>query len=174
MINKVATANPDALEKLRRDIHHAVPSATLIEADLEVTTTGTSIENKRVVIVEDGPTITHGGMATGAGWVAAKAAGADIVDPRPGLSGSLQQVFEQYPHIGKVLPAMGYAASQIEDLRISIEATDAEVLVDASPADLLRLMTLSVPVARARYTFVQRSGPPLLDLVESRLKIATT
>jgi predicted GTPase len=122
---------------------------------------------RRVLVVEDGPSITHGGMAYGAGMVAARAVGARIVDPRPFAAPEIARVYAQYPHIGPVLPAVGYSAQQLAALRDTINASNAEVIVSATPADLAALITLDKPVLRARYEFEETDEPRLGDLVEA-------
>src|SRR5690606_15550800 len=125
-----------------------------------------AVRGRRVLVVEDGPTITHGGMATGAGYVAAVAAGAaEIVDPRRFADGSLAAVYEAYPHIGPVLPAMGYGAVQRAELARSIAASGAEVVVAGTPVDLAAMLGIAVPVVRARYAFEQRGGARLDEIV---------
>jgi predicted GTPase len=113
-------------------------------------------------VVEDGPTITHGSMPHGAGFVAARAAGAAaVVDPRPAAAPALRRVFEEYPHIGPVLPAVGYDAEQVAALRETIEAAEADVVVAATPVDLARLLAPGKPVVRARYDFQDVDEPGL-------------
>jgi predicted GTPase len=112
-------------------------------------------------VIEDGPTITHGGMRFGAGLVAARAAGATIVDPRPFAAPAIREVLERYPHIESVLPAMGYSPAQLEALAGTINAANAEVVVSATPIDLARLLHPGKPVVRARYEFEDASSPGL-------------
>ena len=120
------------------------------------------VRGRRVLVVEDGPTIAHGSMPHGAGFVAATAAGAAaIVDPRPSAAPELAEVFARYPHIGPVLPAVGYSPAQVEALRATIEDSDADVVLAATPVDLARLLTVSQPIVRARYEF-EDGGPTML------------
>lgn len=125
-----------------------------------------AVAGKRVLIVEDGPTITHGGMAYGAGHVAATKAGAEIVDPRPYAAPGIRTVFAAYPHIGRVLPAVGYSADQLADLRATINATPAEVVVAATPIDLAALIALNKPVVRARYEFAESGERRLAAVID--------
>jgi len=125
---------------------------------------------KRVLVVEDGPSITHGGMAYGAGYVAARAAGARIVDPRPFAAPEIARVYAQYPHIGPVLPAVGYSPQQLAALRDTINASNAELVVSATPADLAALVSIDKPVLRARYEFEETGEPRLSDLVDTFLR----
>ncbi len=124
---------------------------------------------KRVLVIEDGPTVTHGGMAYGAGTVAAERHGATPVDPRPYAVGTIRDTFEAYPHLERVLPAMGYSETQREALAATINACCAaenvSCVLDASPARLDRMMKLDVPLLRAQYRFVQLDGPPLEERV---------
>ncbi|MCL4185386.1 MAG: hypothetical protein KJ011_18275, partial [Burkholderiaceae bacterium] len=125
-----------------------------------------AVRGKRVLVVEDGPTITHGGMATGAGHRAALTAGArEIVDPRPFAEGTLRETFAAWPHIGAVLPAMGYDPTQRAELVRCIEASGAQVVVAGTPIDLVAMLALRVPVVRARYAFEQRDGARLDGIV---------
>jgi predicted GTPase len=115
-----------------------------------------------VVVVEDGPTLTHGGMSYGAGTVAARAAGAAaIVDPRPAAAPGIRAVLERYPHIGRVLPALGYGPEQLDALRRTLDAVDADVVVAGTPVDLGALVRLRLPVVRARYAFAEVEEPGL-------------
>lgn len=127
------------------------------------------LAGKRVVVVEDGPTLTHGGMPHGAGHVAASDAQATIVDPRPVAAGEVAAIYAQYPHIGPVLPAVGYHASQLRALRKTINAVSADVVVAATPCDLATLIDIDKPVVRARYEFAEPGQPVLADLVQSFL-----
>jgi predicted GTPase len=123
-----------------------------------------------VLVVEDGPTIMHGGMAHGAGYAAAIAAGArEIVDPRNAAVPALRRVFEVYPHIGPVLPAVGYSLAQLHDLEATINAADADVVVCGSPVDLGRLLRIGKKVVRARYELAEMGEPKLSTLVDAFL-----
>jgi predicted GTPase len=124
-----------------------------------------AVQGRRVLVVEDGPTVTHGGMPWGAGHVAALRAGATIVDPRPFAAPLLRETYERYPHIGAVLPALGYSREQLEALRQTIDATPADVVVAATPIDLAALIRLNKPVLRARYEFAETATPGLAGIV---------
>lgn len=170
VVNKVAGASPESLALIRRNAAELNPSATVIEADLTVTLDGgVSIAGKRVVVVEDGPTLTHGGMAYGAGMIAARAAGAKILDPRGFAVGSLAEAYRNYPHMAAVVPALGYSESQRAELAETLRQSNAEVIVDASPARLDRIMALGMPIARVRYCYEQRSGPSIFGIVDDAL-----
>jgi predicted GTPase len=167
VLNKVSSASTEALAPIRRNVAELNPNATLIEADLAVTLEpGVAIAGKRVVVVEDGPTLTHGGMAYGAGTVAARTAGALILDPRDFAIGSIAAAYRDYPHIGAVVPALGYSQSQQAELEETLRRGNAEVIVDASPARLDRILRLDAPIARVSYSFEQKSGPSLFALVD--------
>lgn len=128
------------------------------------------VSGRRVLVVEDGPTITHGGMAYGAGLVAAHAAGAsEIVDPRAAAVPEIAAVYARYPHIGPVLPAVGYGAAQVDALRRTLAASDADVVVAATPIDLAALVEIDTPIVRARYDFADGTAPSLGDLVDDFL-----
>jgi predicted GTPase len=121
-----------------------------------------AVRGRRVVVVDDGPTLTHGGMAHGAGFVAASRAGAaEIVDPRPFAAPELAAAFAAYPHLGPVLPALGYSPAQCEALRRTLDAADADVVVSGTPADLAALVKPRKPVVRARYEFAELDEPGL-------------
>jgi predicted GTPase len=116
-----------------------------------------------VLVVEDGPTITHGGMPFGAGTVAALAAGAQVVDPRPHAAGSIAATYAAYPHIGPVLPAMGYSAAQLADLEATIAATPCDAVIAGTPIDLGRLVGSPVPIRETSYELRERPGPSLAE-----------
>ena len=168
VVSKVSEAAPGAVELVRRHAAELAPRATLVEGDLAVSVEEpAAISGRRVLVVEDGPTVTHGGMASGAGLVAARMHGAgEIIDPRPFAGGTLAEAFRRYPHIGPVLPALGYSPAQRRELEDCIARSRPDVVLDASPSRLDRFLRLPAPVVRVRYRFEQRSGPPLLERVE--------
>jgi predicted GTPase len=130
-----------------------------------------AVRGKAVLAVEDGPTITHGGMPHGAAYAAALGAGAArLVDPSPYASGALAAVYAEYPHIGPVLPAMGYSRDQLDALRRTIDATPADVVVAGTPIDLAALLPLNKPVVRARYEYAERGGRGLWEVVREFLE----
>jgi predicted GTPase len=171
VINKVDSADPGDVERLRRTIAAHNPGARIVLADSQVTAAdGEEMKGKRVLVVEDGPTLTHGQMAFGAGVIAArKFAAAELVDPRPFLKGSLREAFQSYPHMGRVLPAMGYSPGQVRDLEATINACDCDLVVSATPIDLTRLVSLKKPVIRVRYAYRDHSRPALGELVRQML-----
>ena len=172
VVNKVGGAAPGAVETIRRHAAEYAPRAAIVESDLVVAVDEPGrIAGRRVLVVEDGPTLTHGGMSSGAGTVAARAHGArELVDPRPFAVGSIAETFARYPHLGAVLPALGYSAEQRRELAETIARSGAEVVVDASPARLERFLAIGPPVVRVRYRFEQRSGPPLLAMVSGAIE----
>ena len=167
VVNKVDSSEPDAVEQVVAHVREVNPHATVVMAESPVTLEpGPPLEGRRVLVVEDGPTLTHGGMAFGAGAVAARAARcAELVDPRPYAVGSIAEVYDRYPHIGAVLPAVGYSADQLADLERTIEATPADVVVAGTPIDLARLITTSHPLRRARYDLREVGRPTLHEVI---------
>jgi predicted GTPase len=155
VINKVDSATREAVDMLRATITDLNPSASIVEARSELRLEGGEIRGKRVVVVEDGPTLTHGGMHFGAGIVAAERNGAIPVDPRPHAVGSIRQVLERYPQLGALVPAMGYGPTQVAELAATLEATPADLVLSATPIDLTQVMTLSKPIIRVRYELAE-------------------
>lgn len=173
VINKIDSAEPDDVAAVRANVAAVNPGAVVVEAESRVTADDpAAIAGKRVLCVEDGPTLTHGEMAFGAAVVAAKRGGAaELVDPRPYLVGSLKQVFEEYPHMGALLPAMGYGGDMVADLEATVNATPADVVVAGTPMDLGRLIKTNKPVVRVRYDLNVVSEPTLEDVVRERLSL---
>lgn len=165
VINKVDTAVPENVERVRRNAIEANPKAIIIEAASPVFVENPeTIRGKRILVVEDGPTITHGEMSYGAGSVAAKKWGAaELVDPRPYAVGSLVDVFDMYPHIGRVLPAMGYGTKQVKELETTINGTPCDLVVIATPIDLKRLINIDKPALRVKYELQEIGSPTLTD-----------
>ena len=170
VVNKVNSA-PPADVKRAEDVARAVNEhARIVRGALPISLDADAVRGRRVVIVEDGPTITHGSMRFGAGFVAVSAAApAAIVDPRSGAVGELREVFQRYPHIGAVLPAIGYTPVQLEALAETLRRVDADVVVAATPVDLARLIAVDKPIVRARYEFEEASEPGLGALVDGWL-----
>ena len=169
VINK-ADAAPCADVELVRDGLRAInPAAPIVLAASPVRLDDPSaVTGRRVLVVEDGPTITHGGMAYGAGYIAAKEARAEeIIDPRPWAAPAIRNVFDAHPHIGRVLPAVGYGDAQLRALERTINEVKAEVVVAATPIDLGRLLRVNKQVVRARYEFVEIGQPTLSAIVDS-------
>lgn len=168
VINKIDSAIPENIEQLRQSIHEANPRAAVIEAASPIFVENPAvIRGKRVLCIEDGPTLTHGEMTIGAGVVAARRFGAKaIVDPRPFLHGSIVDTFQKYPNIGTLLPAMGYGEQQILDLEATINATDCDAVVIATPIDLRRLVALKKPATRVTYELQEIGQPTLMDFLK--------
>ena len=167
VINKTDTAEPAAVEKLAAAAAEYNPDATIVRTASEVRADDpAALEGRRVLVIEDGPTVTHGGMAFGAGAIAARRAGAaELVDVRPYAAGSLADTFLAYPHLSDVLPAMGYSATQLADLRATIAATPCDVVVVGTPIDLSRLITIEQPVVRVTYGSADAGSPTLAHVV---------
>ncbi|NIP44574.1 MAG: GTPase [candidate division Zixibacteria bacterium] len=168
VMNKMETADPQDIAELRENISIYNPYATVIEGASPVFVDDPEvIQGKSVLVVEDGPTLTHGEMQYGAGIVAAQKFGAiDFVDPRPYLKGTLKGTFEKYPNIGPLLPAMGYGDQQIKDLSATINATRCDSVVIATPIDLRRIIDIKKPSTRVRYE-LQEIGAPDMTMVIS-------
>ncbi len=166
VIPKVDTASVENLTTVRANIKATNPNATVVELAMPPTLDDAeAIRGKRVLVVEDGPTLTHGGMGYGAGFIAAQRYGAaEIVDPRPFAVGSIRHVFEQFGKLGPVLPAMGYTDTQVAELDRTIESADCDIVVVATPVDLRRLLNLRKPAVRVTYE-VQELGPPHLGTI---------
>lgn len=164
VINKVDTAPHDNVVAVHQNLHALNPRALVIEAASPVRVTDPdAVRGKRVLVVEDGPSLTHGGLAHGAGWLAARRYGAAvIVDPRPYAIGSIREVYGQYPSLGPVLPAMGYGSAMIEELERTINAADVDLVLVGTPIDLGRFLTINKPLQRVRYE-LQEIGRPTLD-----------
>lgn len=171
VINKMDSAKLEDVHTLRATIGLVNPGATIVEAQSPIHVEGEGdLRGKKVLVVEDGPTLTHGEMTYGAGVVAARRAGAaSLVDPRPWASGTIKAVYERYPHIGTLLPAMGYSDEQRADLADTINASDADVVLIATPIDLRNVCDLKKPAVRATYELEEISTPTLKDLLTERL-----
>lgn len=168
VINKVDTADLQGIETVRESIRRVNPAATVIEAASPISIEGDhAIRGKKVLVIEDGPTLTHGEMVYGAGVIAAQKFGAaELVDPRPFAVGTIRDTFEKYPHIGALLPAMGYGDSQIRELELTINNTDAELVVIATPIDLRRVLKVGKPAVRVRYELQEIGKPTLEEMLE--------
>jgi predicted GTPase len=170
IINKVDTARPEDVAAVRRNVLGANPGAVIVETASPVTVDRPqALAGRRAIVVEDGPTVTHGGMAYGAGIIAAARHGARIVDPRPFAVGSIAQTFRAYPHLDRVLPAMGYGAHQLRDLEETLRRADADVIVIGTPVDLRRMLRVDKPAVRVTYDLEDRSSPGLDDLIRDWL-----
>jgi predicted GTPase len=164
VINKIDTANLADIAQVRENVRSVNPQAIIVEAASPIfVEDAAEIAGKRVLVIEDGPTLTHGGMAYGAGFVAAQRFGAaEIIDPRPYAVRSIAETYEKYPGTGPVLPAMGYGEEQIKDLEDTINATPCDLVIIGTPIDLRRLVSFEHPTDRVRYE-LQIIGRPTLE-----------
>lgn len=176
IINKVDSADKEAVHEVEKNIKKVNPKATIIKAESKITVGDPDIiKDKRVLIVEDGPTLTHGGMDIGAGTVAAERFGAkEAVDPRPFIVGTLKKTFETYKNIGMLLPAMGYGEQQLKDLEETINNTDCDSVIIGTPIDLSRVININKPYTRVYYELNEIDKPDLKailkDFIDSCLK----
>lgn len=169
IINKVNTAERADVETVIKNVKSLNPDVTIIEADSPVTVDKPElISGKRVLVVEDGPTLTHGGMKYGAGVVAAKEAGAaELIDPRQYAVGTIKDTFEKYPDIGILLPAMGYGDAQMKDLEETINSTDCDAVVIATPINLTKLINIEKPSAVVTYDLAERGSPNIEEMLSN-------
>jgi predicted GTPase len=170
VINKVDTADQDAVIAVRNSIHELNPKAVVIEAASPLFVEDpAAIAGKRVLVIEDGPTLTHGEMAYGAGWVAARRFNAaEIVDPRPFAVRSIQATYEKYPSTGPILPAMGYGDEMTRDLEETINNSDVDLVISATPIDLTRIIKVNKPMQRVRYELQEIGQPTLTDVLKGK------
>jgi predicted GTPase len=170
VINKVDTASAENVIKVRESLYTLNPNATFVEAASPIFVDDPAvIRGKRVLVVEDGPTLTHGDMAYGAGWIAARRFGAsEIVDPRPYAIGSIKDTFNKYPTTGPVLPAMGYGDQQIHELQETINHMDVDMIIVGTPIDLTRVLKIEKPTQRVRYELQEIGQPNLEDILSEK------
>jgi predicted GTPase len=173
VINKVDTADPKNIDLVRKNVKKLNPKAVIIEAASPITVDKPElIKGKRVLVVEDGPTLTHGNMPYGAGAIIAKRLGAsEIVDPRPYAVGSIVKTFEEYPHLGAVLPAVGYGKEQIKELEETINKTPCDTVLVGTPIDLRHVLRLNKPAARATYELQEVGKPTLEDVLGQKFQV---
>ena len=172
VINKVDTADAEGVAHVRESIYSVNPQATVVEAasPIFVDDPG-AIRGRRVLVIEDGPTLTHGEMSYGAGVVAARRFGAaELVDPRPYAAHSITAIFEKYPHIGPLLPAMGYGDEQVQDLEETINAAECDLVLAATPIDLRRILNVRHPMDRVRYELQVIGQPTLKEILVARFR----
>ena len=171
VVNKVDAASPDDIATVIEGLRRVNAAAPILRAGSPARLDDpAAVEGRRVLVIEDGPTITHGGMAYGAGHAAALAAGAAaIVDPRLSAVPEIQAIFRAYPHIGRVLPAVGYGAAQLRALADTVNASAADVVVSATPIDLARLGRIHKRIVRARYDYAELGEPRLSALIDAFL-----
>jgi predicted GTPase len=168
VINKIDTANSENIAQLRTNIHLLAPEAILIEAASPIQVDqAETIRGKKVIVIEDGPTLTHGEMQFGAGVVAAQKYGAkEIIDPRPYAVGSIKETYQKFPHIGALLPAMGYGPEQTKELEATINNSDAELVIIGTPIDLSRVMKIDKAYVRVRYELQEIGKPDLQEVLQ--------
>lgn len=154
IVSKVNTADPANVRKVRENVRGINPDAVIMNANMVITIDDQrSLRGKKVLVIEDGPTLTHGEMKYGAATIKAKEMGADIVDPRPYVTGTIKEIYRLWPHLGKVLPAVGYSDHQIRELEAAINAVPCDFVLMGTPTDLRRYMKVDKPVLRVRYEF---------------------
>ena len=170
VINKVDTALPENVIAVRQSLYAMNPTATVIEAASPLFIDHPeAVRGKRVLVIEDGPTLTHGEMTIGAGWVAARRFGAaEIVDPRPYAVGSIAATYQKYPNTGQILPAMGYGDEMVADLEKTINSMDVDLVLSATPIDLTRIIKVNKPMQRVRYELQEIGQPTLEDLLKAK------
>jgi predicted GTPase len=166
IVNKVDTADPQKVRQVKENIKMVNPKAMILEAASPITADRAElVKGKRILVIEDGPTITHGSMPYGAGTIFAKTSGAsEIVDPRPYAVGSIKEAYRKYPHLGAVLPALGYSGKQIAELKETIDSTPCDVVVIGTPIDLRRVMAFNQPSVRVKYE-LKVLGPVSLERI---------
>lgn len=173
VINKIDSATQENIARVRENIRTANPNAVIVEATSPISVDEADekvIRGKRVLAVEDGPTLTHGDMSFGAGILAARKFGAsEIIDPRPYAVGSIREAFQRYPKTGAVLPALGYGATQIAELEATINAAPVDLVLIATPIDLRRIVKIKHPTVRVRYDLKEVGQPTLADILTERL-----
>ena len=172
VINKIDTANPEKINLLRENIYKLAPNAVVVDAASPLTVDNPKfIRDKRVLVVEDGPTLTHGEMKYGAGVVAAQKFGAkEIIDPRPYAVGTIKDTYTKYPGIGTLLPAMGYGKKQIQELEDSINAVDCDIVIIGTPIDLSRIIKINKKSIRVKYELQEIGRPNLDEILSQKIK----
>jgi len=170
VINKVDTAAPENVIRVRENLYSVNPNAIIVEAASPLFVSDPSaIRGKRVLVIEDGPTLTHGEMAYGAGWVAARRFGAAaIVDPRPYAVGTIVETYQKYPSTGPILPAMGYGEAQMRDLEQTIANAPVDLVISATPIDLTRVIRIDKPIQRVRYELAEIGQPDLASILTEK------
>ncbi|MCX5723235.1 MAG: cyclic 2,3-diphosphoglycerate synthase [Nitrospirae bacterium] len=174
VLTKMDSASAEQIQVVREHIRQFNPKARVLDTTMPVTVDRPDlIKGKRVLVIEDGPTLTHGGMSFGAGVLAATEQGArELVDPRPYAVGTIQETFVQYPHIGNVLPAMGYGATQVRELEETINRVPCDVVLIATPIDLARIISIKQPTCRATYRLEEQGRPGFMDVLQDIIRNA--
>ena len=171
VINKIDTASAEGIQAVRASIRSLNPRATVVDAASPIAVDRPAeIKGKRVLVVEDGPTLTHGEMTYGSGMVAARQHGAaETVDPRPWVTGKIKSTFEKYPRIGALLPAVGYGDEQVADLEATVRRVPCDLVLVATPVDLTRIIHIDKPMMRVRYSLKETGSPTLESILKERL-----
>ncbi len=173
IINKVDSAAKDGVAQVRRNIRTHAPTADIVMAESAIAVEGSAkIRGKSVLVVDDGPTLTHGGMPFGAGLLAARQNSAEkIIDPRPYAVGSIRQTYDRYSHLGAVLPAMGYGEKQMKELEETINRAECDLVLFATPIDLPKILSVNKPTVRVRYEYADHGDPGLEAVLLKRLNL---
>ncbi len=171
IINKVDSASQQDVETVRANVLKFAPRAEIILAESPIVLEGSGkVRGMKVLVVEDGPTLTHGGMPFGAGLIAARQHGAlEIVEPRPYAVGTIEETYRLYPHIGPVLPAVGYSQAQIRDLEETINRADCDIVLFATPIQLTRILSINKKAIRVRYEYMDHGEPCLEEVLLNRM-----
>lgn len=174
VLTKMDSASPEQIQVVREHIRQLNPTATVLDTTMPVTVDRPDLlKGKRVLVIEDGPTLTHGGMSFGAGVLAATQQGAgELVDPRPYAVGTIQETFSQYPHLGNALPAMGYGSAQVRELENTINRVPCDVVLIATPIDLARIISIKQPACRVTYRLEEQGRPGLMDMLQDIIRTA--
>ncbi len=171
IINKVNTAKKEDVEKVKKNIQEYNPKATILEADSVITVEKPEeLNGKKVLVIEDGPTTTHGGMGYGAGYLAAKQFGAEVVDPRKYAVGSIKEAFQKYAHVKEILPALGYGEKQLKELEETINKVPCDLVLVGTPINLAKLIKVNKPCVRVYYNMGDRASQQLTKLLEKLIK----
>ena len=168
VINKMNSAKPENVKIVEKNLDELNPNAIKVYTNsIVIAEDPSKLKGKKVVVVEDGPTLTHGGMSIGAAYVAAKNAGAKIIDPRPYVMGTMKEVFEEFPHITEIVPAMGYNDEQIEDMEKTLNKAKCDIILNGSPIDLEKLIKTNKPIIKVRYDIESIRSPTIEEVLDN-------
>ena len=171
LISKVNTADPENVKKIRKNVEEINSRAEIVETNMVITVEDEEkISGKRVLVIEDGPTLTHGEMEYGAAMIKAKENNAIVVDPRPYAKGSIKDLYNLWPHLGELLPAVGYSEKQMKELNDSINDVPCDLVLLGTPTDIRRYLNVDKPVLRVRYEFEEKEPGSLLNLIKKKLQ----
>jgi predicted GTPase len=171
VINKMNSAKPEDVKIVEKNLQELNPKAIKIYTNSTVKLENSQdLKGKKVIVVEDGPTLTHGGMSIGAGYIAAKNYGAKIIDPRPYLTGNMKEIFEEFPQITEILPAMGYNNQQIEDMEETLKKAECDIIVNGSPIDLTKLINHNKPIIKVTYDIEPIKSPTIEEVLDDFIK----